>query len=415
MAFAAVAKSGTFTINEKSKELEQAGRRIYRFGFGESPFPPPSRVRLALERACQRSEYTDVAGMPALREKIAAFHHEVDGYPVSPEQVLVTPGTKPLLHNIMQAFQAADVFLPEPSWVSYAPQAQLARHRVHRIPTSFACRWRATPQALEDAVDRAGDSGKPRLMVLNYPGNPDGLTYSRAELEALAAVMRSHGIWVISDEIYALLDHCGGHVSLARIYPERTLVTTGLSKWCGAGGWRLGALIMPPAAPAALREALIGLGSETYSCAAAPIQMAALTAYELDADLHRSLAAQRRILAAIGARIHGKLIQVGLRVHPPQGAFYMLLDFSPFAETLARRGIRTDDTLCQRLLEDCGVALLPGGNFGLPKTALTARLAYVEFDGEAALHGLRDFQACIDEHSAKMLEGIAQMAAWLAS
>ncbi len=414
MAFATVAKAGTFAQNEKTKELERAGRRVYRFGFGESPFPPPLRIRSALERACQRADYTEVAGMPALREKIAAFHHEADGYTIKPEQVLVAPGTKPLLHNLMQAFQRADVFLPEPSWVSYAPQARMAGHTVHRIPTSYESRWRVKPESLEAAIERAGDTGRTRLMVLNYPGNPDGLTYSRAELEALAAVMRSRRVWVISDEIYALLDHRGGHTSLASIYPERTLVTTGLSKWCGAGGWRLGALILPPAAPSALRDALIGLGSEIYSCASVPIQVAALTAYELDADLHEHLSAQRRILAAIGARIHGKLLEAGLRVHPPQGGFYLLLDFSPLAGALAGRGIRTDGALCQRLLAECGVALLPGNSFGLPKTSLTARLAYVDFDGEAALNGMNDFAACIDAQSAKMLEGIAEMAAWLA-
>ena len=413
MAFAAVAKSGTLAINEKSSQLERAGRSLYRFGFGESPFPPPARVQSALMRASQRAEYSDVAGLPALREAIAAFHHEADGYPISPNQVLVAPGTKPLLFNIMQAFQRADVFLPEPAWVSYAPQASIAGHRVFSIPTSYDERWRLTPRALEAAIERAGDRGRQKLIVLNYPGNPDGLTYSRAELEALAGVMRGHGMWVVSDEIYALLDHRGGHVSLASVYSERTLVTTGLSKWCGAGGWRLGALILPPEAPAALRDAMIGLGSETYSCAPAPIQVAALSAYELHGELQRYLAAQRRILAAIGNRIHAELVASGLRVHPPQGGFYLLVDFSPLATGLARRGIMTDEQLCHRLLDDCGLALLPGGNFGMPSQALTARLAYVDFDGEAALRDLDDFETKLERHAGKMLEGMAALAAWL--
>ena len=412
MTFVAVTQSGTLSLNEKTNEFERAGRKLYRFGFGETPFPPPARIQLALSKASHRTEYTEVAGLPALREHIAAFHHEADRYPISSRQVLVAPGTKPLLYNVMHAFQQADVFLPDPSWVSYGPQAAIAGHKLTRIPTSFEGRWRVTPEALDQALARAGKTGRQKLIVLNYPGNPDGLTYSRAELEALTHVLRAQNAWVISDEIYALLDHCGTHVSLASIYPERTMVTTGLSKWCGAGGWRLGALILPPDVPRALYDALVGLGSETYSCASAPIQIAALSAYELDVDVQIFLGAQRRILASIGALVHRKLRETGLRVHPPQGAFYLLLDFSPFAEPLARRGITTDEHLCNRLLEESGVALLPGKAFGMRAEALTARMAYVDFDGEGALKQA-DFEFHVERYAAKILEGIAALGAWL--
>ncbi len=413
MAFVKVAKSGTLSLNEKSSALAAAGRRVYRFGFGESPFPPPRRVHEALRHAAHRTDYTAVAGMPELREKVAAFHHEVDGYPIQPNQVLIAPGSKPLLHNIMRAFQPAEVTIPGPSWVSYAPQARLAGHKTVGIPTSFDGRWRVAPEDLEHVMLRHRGADCHKLMVLNYPGNPDGLTYSTEELEALTAVLRRHGVWVIADEIYGLLDHRGQHVSLARLYPERTLVTTGLSKWCGAGGWRLGALILPPDAPTALRDALIGLGSETYSCAPAPIQVAALAAYELDAELHGFLAAQRRILRAIGSAVHRALLKAGICVHAPQGGFYLLLDFSPFSDRLVERGIRSDSQLCDRLLAETGVALLPGGAFGMPALSFTARLAYVDFDGDAALRDVDRIEANVTEHAAKMLEGLAALREWL--
>ena len=413
MAFLKVAKSGTLSLNEKSRALADAGRQVYRFGFGESPFPPPRRVQEALRRAAHRQDYTDVAGLPALREKIAAFHHEVDGYPIQPNQVLIAPGSKPLLHNIMRAFQPADAYIPGPSWVSYEPQARLAGHKVIGIPTAFDGRWRVKPEDLERAFLRHRGMDCHKLMVLNYPGNPDGLTYSYEELAALTAVLRRHGVWVIADEIYGLLDHRGQHVSMARLYPERTLVTTGLSKWCGAGGWRLGALILPPDAPTALHDALVGLGSETYSCAPAPIQVAALEAYELDAESHGYLAAQRRILRAIGSAVHRALAKAGIRAHAPQGGFYLLLDFSPFTERLVERGICSDSQLCDRLLADTGVALLPGGAFGMPSGSLTARLAYVDFDGEAALRDGERIEATATEHAAKMLEGLAALRKWL--
>lgn len=413
MAFLKVAKSETLSLNEKSRALADAGRSVYRFGFGESPFPPPRRVQEALRGAAYRKDYTDIAGLPALRAKIAAFHHEADGYPINSSQVLIAPGTKPLLHNIMRAFQPAEVYIPGPSWVSYAPQARLAGHKVVGIPTSFEGRWRVKPDVLERVIRRHRGTGRQKLMVLNYPGNPDGLTYSSEELEALTVVLRRHRVWVIADEIYALLDHRGRHVSVARLYPERTLVTTGLSKWCGAGGWRLGALIMPPDAPTDLHEALVGLGSETYSCAPAPIQVAALTAYELDAELHGFLTAQRRILRAIGTAVHRALAEAGIRARAPQGGFYLLLDFSPFSELFAERGIQSDSQLCDRLLADTGVALLPGGAFGLPTGSFTARLAYVDFDGQAALRDVDRIETNAAVHAAKMLEGLAALRDWL--
>ena len=414
MRFRRVGKSGTLSLNEKCSLLERAGRQVYKFGFGESPFLPPPRVRAALRSASYRKDYTAVAGLPELRQKIAAFHYEADGYPIAAEQVLIAPGAKPLLYNLMQAFSQAIVFLPAPGWVSYAPQAQLAGHAIVRIPTSYQNRWRVTPSALDKALSQHIGSDRHKLMVLNYPGNPDGLTYSGAELAALAAVFKKHGLWVISDEIYGLLHHQGQHISLASIYPQRTLVTTGLSKWCGAGGWRLGALILPPDAPAGLYDALVGLASETYTCASVPIQAAAMSAYELDAELHRFLIRQRRILAAVGLVIHAELVGWGLRVHPPQGGFYLLLDFSPFAAALASRSMVTDRRLCERLLADSGVALLPGSAFGMPPDALTARLAYVDFDGAAALD---DWDSFDDErartYAAKMLAGIDKLGDWL--
>ena len=413
MTFVRVAKSGTFTLNEKTREIENTGRPVYRFGFGESPFPPPRRVQDALRGAAHRKDYTAVAGLPELRQKVAAFHHEVDGYPITAEQVLIAPGTKPLLHNIMRAFHRAAVYVPGPSWVSYAPQARLAGHEVAVIPTSYESRWRIGPAQLERAFKGEGGADREKLIVLNYPGNPDGLTYSRAELEALTVVLRKHGVWAISDEIYALLDHRGSHVSLAQVYPERTLVTTGMSKWSAAGGWRLGALILPPDAPGELREALVGLASETYSCAPAPIQVAALSAYELDGETYTFLEAQRRILRAIGSVVHGALVECGVRAHAPQGGFYLLLDFSRFAKELAERGIESDAQLCERLLTETGLALLPGGAFGMPREALTARLAFVDFDGQAALRDADRIETTATEHAAKMLDGIRALGKWL--
>lgn len=417
LTFIDVKKSQTLTLNEKAKDLQRLGKTVYKFGFGESPFSPMQSVQHSLANAIYRQEYTPVQGLPELRENIAAFHSEIDGYPIDAHQILVAPGTKPLLHNAIKAFHHANMFVPAPAWVSYAPQAILAGHDVHRIPSSFLDRWRVTPTKLDEMLRVNKVSNRPNLLALNYPGNPEGLTYTRSELQALTAVLREHDVWVISDEIYGLLHHEGHHVSLASIYPERTLVTTGLSKWCGAGGWRLGALILPPDAPQALNDALIGLASEVYSCASVPVQVAAMRAYSLEQETFDYLDYQRKILSRIGQSIYRHLADAGVAVHAPEGGFYLLLDFRPFAEQLSLHDIMTDEALCTALLEATGVMLLPGSAFGMAPEALTARLAYVDFEGDMALNSIasleQDTEAFVGQFAGKMLDGIHLLINWL--
>lgn len=137
-----------------------------------------------------------------------------------------------------------------------------------------------------------------------------------------------------------------------------------------------------------------------------------MAAYELDRQTHRFLRAQRQILSEIGRAVHSAVLAAGLRVHAPQGGFYLLCDFSCFADSLLRRGIQRDSELCDRLLTETGVALLPGSKFGLPARALTARLAYVDFDGAGALTTQRAKETILP-HAEKMLAGIAALDNWL--
>lgn len=217
-----------------------------------------------------------------------------------------------------------------------------------------------------------------------HPGNPEGGSYTADELQELAEVARRFGVILLSDEIYGQLHHTGGHVSVAQFYPEGTIISSGLSKWCGAGGWRLGTFTFPPDL-AWLMEAMAAVASETYTSVSAPIQHAAVRAFQGGITVERYLWHARRILAALGQRCTTLLQQAGVRVHAPVGAFYLFPDFSPLAESLVKRGIHDGETLCERLLEDTGVALLPGAVFQRPPEELTARLAYVGFDGAKAL------------------------------
>ena len=197
------------------------------------------------------------------------------------------------------------------------------------------------------------DADRPRLLVLNYPGNPEGGSYSADELQELAAVARRFGVILLSDEIYGQLHHRGEHVSVARFYPEGTIVSSGLSKWCGAGGWRLGTFTFPPDL-AWLMEAMAAVASETYTSVSTPIQFAAVRAFKDGLAIERYLWHVRRILAGLGQRCAESLERAGARVRPPVGAFYLFPDFSPFGERLAERGIQDSNSLCERLLEETG-------------------------------------------------------------
>jgi aspartate aminotransferase len=374
-------KSATMAVNELSARLIAEGRTVYKLGLGQSPFPVPSCVVEALRHNAHQKDYLEVQGLRALREAVAAFHQKSDGVPVSPDLVMVGPGSKELMFLLQVAFYG-DLIVPTPCWVSYAPQAHIVGHQINFMPTDFAGRWRIKPEQLEELC--CEDPTRPRLVILNYPGNPDGLTYDQEELTRLAEIGREYELIYLSDEIYGKINHSGHHVSIARYYPEGTIISSGLSKWCGAGGWRLGTFAFPQGLKWLL-SAMTNLASETFTSTSAPIQYAAVRAFQMGQEIELYLAHVRRILGAMGRWSAGRLRETGARVHDPEGAFYLFPDFSPLAPALAARGIRTGKQLTSSILQDTGVALLPGVEFSRAESELTARLAYVDFDGAKAL------------------------------
>lgn len=383
-------------------------RNIFQFGFGQSPFMPPARVQEAFKNAIKHKEYSSVQGDLELRENIADFHYAHNGLKVEADNVVVAPGSKILIFNILLVFEKADVFIPAPAWVSYGPQAKLAGHHIVKLPTSFEDRWRVTPKVIHDAV--GSKRFKPSVLILNYPGNPDGLTYTEDELIELARAVSKYNMLVISDEIYGLLDHNDTHLSFATYYPQRTITTTGLSKWCGAGGWRFGAALISNGMEPTFKQTLLGIGSETYSCAPVPVQMAARVAYK-DYDAIKSyISRQTQILKEIGNYCSDQLRKSNIRVHLPQGAFYLFLDFSLYKEKLKKIGIHTSNEVCSRLLADTAVVLLPSVAFGFESSYLGARLAYVDFDEPAT-----DEIFILKDHCPRIVQGIEGLCQWVAN
>lgn len=408
--------SVTLSINEKCAELKQDGRKIFPLGFGQSPFPVPESVVEELRANAFQKTYLAVKGLAELRDAVAQFHRRVNGLDAVAENVLIGPGTKELLF-LLQLTYSGDLILPAPSWVSYAPQAAILGRKVSWIQTRKEDGWRLTAEALDKFCSE--DSSQARLLILNYPSNPTGLTFKADELERLAVVTQKHKLLVLSDEIYGELNHTGNHVSIASYYPEGTIVSSGLSKWCGAGGWRLGTFVFPSSLQWLL-DAMSTVISETYSAVASPIQYAAIRAFQGGADIDRYLFQSRRILRALGHSVGSRLHVHGVNVQPTEGGFYLFPDFSDYRDELQARDITTSAQFCERLLSETGVVLLPGSDFGRPQTELTCRLAYVNFNGAeclAAAEGIPDEQELsevfVRTHCAETLEAIDLIGKWL--
>jgi len=412
--------SATLAIKARCRALKAQGRDVVDFGLGQSPFPVPRPVVAALREAAAEKDYLPIEGLPALREAVAGFHQRNDGLAVRPQGVLVGPGSKELMF-LLQLVYYGEIILRSPCWVSYLPQAAIIGRRVTLIPTAFEDGWKITPKLLRDTLKGAADDHRPRLLVMNYPSNPTGHTYDAGELQALAEVAREFEIVVLSDEIYGRTHFTGEHVSIARFYPERTIVSSGLSKWCGAGGWRLGTFSFPPELDW-LKHAIGVVASETYTSVSAPIQHAAVAAFSANEEIDRYSDHARFILAEIAQRAVTILRRAGIRVLMPSGGFYLFLDFSALQASFRARGVTGSADLCERLLNEAGVAILPGVHFGRPAGELTARLSYVDFDGghtldacEAAGGTPEAARHAVEAHCGHLLEGVERLAAWIAT
>ncbi len=408
--------SATIAINDLANALKAKGKRVIKLGLGQSPFPVPEPVVEALKAHAHEKDYLPSAGLYELREAIAGYvarKHQVER---RAEDVLVGPGSKELMF-ILQLVFYGELVIPSPSWVSYAPQARIVGRTVDWLPTRRELGWKVHPEELEARFSK--DPERPRILILNYPNNPTGATYRVEELKAIADVARKYRVLLLSDEIYGELHHTGQHVSIARFYPEGTILSTGLSKWAGAGGWRLGTFVFPENLDW-LRKAMTAVASETFTSTAAPIQYAAITAFEGGEAIEDYLHHARRVLRALGRFSARKLREAGVYVDPPAGAFYLFPDFTPLKDLLLKKGIYTSELLAKRLLEEVGVAVLPGSDFGRPQEELTLRLAYVDFDGKAALEASRAHpsplgEAFLRQYTAPVVEAIEGIVSWLRS
>lgn len=407
--------SATVAINERSDTMRREGKQVFKLGLGQSPFPVPPPVVEELRANAFQKDYLPVKGLPLLREAVADYHRRRQGVQGTAENVLIGPGSKELMFLLQLVFYG-DILIPTPAWVSYAPQARIIGRNIHWLATDAESGFRLTPAQLAEHCEP--DPKRPRVLILNYPSNPTGLTYTAQELEELAKVAAQYRVVVLSDEIYGELHFEGRHVSIARFYPDGTIISSGLSKWCGAGGWRLGTFMFPRDL-GWLQSAMASVGSETYTATSAPIQYAAVRAFKGGTDIEEYLVLARRVLCALGNWCAQVLRNSGAAVPLPQGAFYLFPDFSSLREKLRPRKFRNSAQLCERLLSETGVAILPGSDFGRPPEELSARLAYVDFDGAKALAAAKELgdrpldEALLRELAPNVTAAIEKIAQWL--
>ena len=374
--------SPTLAANELAASLRREGRTILHMGFGEAPFPVHPRLARALEDGAGARSYLPVAGLPELREAVARHHERVAGLTMDGHDVLVGPGSKAILFAIELAVPG-DTLLPVPSWVSYRPQATMLGRAVIDVPTTIDERGLVIEaDALDRTIHAARAAGRnPTKIVLNSPSNPTGLVIPDGSLRDVAEVCGRHDILIVSDEIYGRLAFDGGYGTIARHAPERTVVTTGLSKHLSLGGWRVGVGLVPRAI-GELFPTLTMIASETWSCVASPVQWAAVEAYAGHDDVEDFIALSRRIHADVTGVVAERLQGMGVSCIRPQGGFYL------WPEVPCRGGAARIDTstdLSRVLLQDCGIVTLPGTAFGERPETLRLRLSACDYDGAAAL------------------------------
>ncbi len=378
--FRTLEPSATLAINEKSIALEASGHRPVKLGLGQSPFPVPEHIIERLRSVASEKDYLPVQGLMELRASICDWHRRHHDLHFEPEQIIIGPGSKELLY-LLQLVSDTETYLPNPSWVSYAPQQRMTGRAAHWVHTDVDSQFMLTANCLDSTL--TGKQHRP-LLILNSPSNPVGRMVLADELQRICEVMRSHEGIIVSDEIYGGVAFGAPHVSPAQYYAEGTIVSGGLSKWCGAGGWRLGYMAFPKRLNPLLK-AMCSAASETFTSVSAPIQYAAIAAYEPNPQTDTYLTHSQRVLRLTVPRFQQALDQFGIRAPAPQGGFYLFADFSEHRDTLAKRSIYDDKTLCEHILDHAGVAMLPGQCFGRQPSELLTRMSIVDFDGAHAL------------------------------
>ncbi len=394
--------SATLKINEISNNLKNDGKEVIRFGFGQSPFQVPDQVVEELKKNAHQKSYLPTQGLHELREVIAKYESKKKNNNFTPNQIIVGPGSKELMFLLHISFDG-EIILPTPSWVSYQPQSIIAGNKFHWIKTTSENNWHPTAESIENLILK--DKEKNYLLFLNSPNNPSGQVCKN--LREISEIVKKYNIIVLSDEIYSELTFDENYDSISNYCSDKVIVSSGLSKWCGAGGWRLGYFVIPNKLNQ-LKNSIKVLASETFSAVSAPIQYAAISAFNIDhSDYIRK---SKVILKGIGEYVYRNLKSNNVVMNKPMGGFYLMPEF-------LNKNFKTSADMCTDLLNKKSVAILPGFDFGFPKDKMITRLSYTDFDGKNFMSKINSDtsidEELINKFAPKIVEGTKRIKDWV--
>ncbi len=390
-ALSRVQPSATMAVTQKARELKAAGVDVIGLGAGEPDFDTPDHVKEAAIEAIRRGEtkYTTVDGLPELKEAICAKFKRDNALEYTPDQVNVSPGGKPVLYNAFAATlnPGDEVVIPAPYWVSYPEMVRLCGGEPVVVSAGVEDRFKMRPEALDEAL-----GPKTRWVILNSPSNPTGAGYTGEDLKAFAEVLRNYpDVWILTDDMYEHLVYDGfKFATIAEVAPDlygRTLTMNGVSKAYAMTGWRIGYA----AGPQALIKAMAKVMSQTTSNPCSISQWASVAALNGDHGFltPRNAAFKRRrdlVMGHIDAA-------PGLTAPVPDGAFYVFADCSELIGKTASSGVQlqSDIELCDALLSEEAVAVVPGTAFG---AAPGFRISYATSDETLEEAGRRIRRFC---------------------
>lgn len=357
-----VKPSATLALGARVNQLKAAGKDIINLTVGEPDFDTPEHIKDAAIRAIRDgfTKYTAVDGTPGLKRAIVQKFATENKLNYEPSQIIVSNGTKQEIYNLMQALlnPGDEVIIPAPYWVSYPDMAYLAGATPTFLPTCIDQHFKISPEQLAKAI-------KPntRLLILNSPSNPTGIAYTKTELERLAEVLLKHPqVWIASDDMYEhILWTAEPFVNIVNACPElysRTIVCNGVSKSYAMTGWRIGFA----AGDKELIAAMASIQSQSTSNPNSIAQIAAQAALESDQQCVREMCKAYRQRHEI---VFSALKTMSLiKCLPGDGTFYLFPCMQPLIEEMSH--ITSDIALSDYLLEEVGVALMPGTPFGGP-------------------------------------------------
>jgi aspartate aminotransferase len=379
-----------FTVLAEVQKLAATGRQIVSLGIGDPDFDTPPNIRAAAVRALEsgRTHYNPSAGIPALREAAAAYLTRTRGVEFSPEEIVVTPGAKPILFNTILALvdPGDEVLYPNPGFPIYESVASFVGAKA--IPTALV-------EAKEFRLDvdqlRRAASPRTKLIILNSPNNPTGGVLEFSDLEAVAEIAQECGAWVLADEIYSEFLFEGSHTSITQVpgMKERTILLDGFSKTFAMTGWRLGYGAMP----APLAERIAQLNTNSVSCTATFVQDAGVEALTGPQEAVRAMIAEfkaRRDMAV------AELNRIpGISCVMPKGAFYA---FPNVTEACRKLGLKSAEGFQRTMLYDGNVAVLARTCFGPRNEAEDQEYIRISFatSRELLMEGLRRIRSVIE-------------------